>query len=88
MSFAQRSERRGGSKPSFMRRPKQCPFTGDKAPVLDYKDTELLKRYISEKGKIMPSRLTGVCAKKQRELTTAIKRARMLALIPFTDHKE
>lgn len=70
------------------RRRKSCPFSGKEAPIIDYKDVELLKRYISDRGKIMPSRITGVCAPKQRELTTAIKRARMLALIPFTDHRD
>ena len=74
--------KRGG--PS--RRRKSCPFSGKDAPMIDYKDVELLKRYISDRGKIMPSRITGVSAIKQRELTTAIKRARILALIPFTDH--
>jgi small subunit ribosomal protein S18 len=68
------------------RRRKSCPFSSKESPIIDYKDVELLKRYISDRGKIMPSRITGVSAIKQRELTTAIKRARMLALIPFTDH--
>ena len=67
----------------FFRRRKVCPFSGDKAPAIDYKDTKLLQRYISERGKIVPSRISAVSAKKQRELSTAIKRARYLALMPY-----
>ena len=62
---------------------KVCPFSGDNAPAIDYKDTRLLQRYISERGKIVPSRITAVSAKKQRELARAIKRARFLALLPY-----
>jgi len=60
----------------FFRRRKSCPFSGDNAPKIDYKDTKLLQRYVSERGKIVPSRITAVSAKKQRELARAIKRAR------------
>lgn len=67
----------------FQRRRKTCPFTGDKALKIDYKDVRLLQRYISERGKIVPSRITAVSHKKQRELARAIKRARFLALIPY-----
>ena len=67
----------------FFRRRKTCPFTGEGAPKIDYKDVKLLQRYVSERGKIMPSRITAVSAKKQRELANAIKRARQLALLPF-----
>ena len=67
----------------FFRRRKSCPFTGDKAPAIDYKDSRLLMRYISERGKIVPSRITAVSAKKQRLLAQAIKRARFLGLLPF-----
>ena len=67
----------------FFRRRKTCPFSSSKAPKIDYKDVRLLQRFISERGKIMPSRITAVSAKKQRELTRAIKRARNLALLPF-----
>ena len=67
----------------FFRRRKDCPFSGENAPQIDYKDTKLLQRYISERGKIVPSRITAVSAKKQRELATAIKRARFLALLPY-----
>ena len=76
------------SKPQFARRPffrrrKTCPFTGPNAPKIDFKDTRLLQRYVSERGKIVPSRITAVSAKKQRELAKAIKRARNVALLPF-----
>ncbi|WND02354.1 30S ribosomal protein S18 [Temperatibacter marinus] len=67
----------------FFRRRKTCPFTGDNAQVIDYKDVKLLSRYVSERGKIVPSRITAVSAKKQRELAKAIKRARNIALLPF-----
>ncbi len=67
----------------FFRRRKTCPFSGPNAPKIDYKDTRLLSRYISERGKIVPSRITAVSAKKQRELAQAIKRARFLGLLPY-----
>ena len=67
----------------FFRRRKSCPFSGPGAPVIDFKDTKLLSRYISERGKIVPSRITAVSAKKQRELAQAIKRARFMALLPY-----
>jgi len=67
----------------FMRRRKVCPFSGQDAQPIDYKDPKLLLRYMSEKGKIVPSRITAVSAKKQRELARAIKRARQLALLPY-----
>jgi small subunit ribosomal protein S18 len=67
----------------FGRRRKVCPFSGDNAPKIDYKDPKLLLRYMSERGKIVPSRITAVSAKKQRELARAIKRARYLSLIPY-----
>jgi small subunit ribosomal protein S18 len=67
----------------FYRRRKSCPFTGDKAPKIDYKDVKLLLRYVSERGKMVPSRITAVSAKKQRELARAIKRARFLGLLPY-----
>jgi small subunit ribosomal protein S18 len=71
-----------GRKPFFRRR-KSCPFTGVNAPKIDYKDIRLLQRYISERGKIVPSRITAVSTKKQRELARAIKRARFLGLLPY-----
>ena len=72
----------GGRRPFFRRR-KTCPFSGPNAPKIDYKDTKLLSRYISERGKIVPSRITAVSAKKQRELAQAIKRARFLGFLPY-----
>jgi small subunit ribosomal protein S18 len=67
----------------FFRRRKTCPFSGENAIAIDYKDVRLLSRFISERGKIIPSRISAVSMKKQRELTIAIKRARFLALMPF-----
>ena len=67
----------------FFRRRKTCPFSGANAPKIDFKDTKLLGRYLSERGKIVPSRITAVSTKKQRELARAIKRARFLALLPY-----
>ncbi|HET8728894.1 MAG TPA: 30S ribosomal protein S18 [Alphaproteobacteria bacterium] len=67
----------------FFRRRKTCPFSGEGAPKIDYKDVKLLSRFVSERGKIVPSRITAVSAKKQRELARAIKRARFLALLPY-----
>ena len=72
-----------GGRRAFMRRRKVCPFSGEGAPKIDFKDVKLLQRYISERGKIVPSRITAVSAKKQRELAQAIKRARFLALLPY-----
>jgi small subunit ribosomal protein S18 len=73
----------GGARRTFNRRRKTCPFSSDQAPAIDYKDVKLLQRFISERGKIVPSRITAVSAKKQRELATAIKRARFLGLLPY-----
>ena len=67
----------------FFRRHKTCPFSGPNAPKIDYKDIKLLQRFISERGKIVPSRITAVSAKKQRELAQAIKRARFIGLLPY-----
>ncbi len=71
-----------GRRPFFRRR-KSCPFSGPHAPKIDHKDVKLLQRFVSERGKIVPSRITAVSAKKQRELAKAIKRARFLALLPY-----
>lgn len=73
----------GGSRRPFFRRRKTCPFSGQNAQTIDYKDVKLLQRYVSERGKIVPSRITAVSAKKQRELAKAIKRARFIGLMPF-----
>ena len=67
----------------FFRRRKSCPFAAKDAPKIDYKDVRLLQGFVSERGKIVPSRITAVSAKKQRELARAIKLARELALLPF-----
>ena len=72
----------GGRRPFFRRR-KVCPFSGANAPKIDYKDVKLLQRFISERGKIVPSRITAVSNKKQRILANAIKRARFMALLPY-----
>ena len=76
----ERDNRRGGRKG----RKKVCGFCVDKVESIDYKDVARLRRYISERAKILPRRVTGTCARHQRELTVAIKRARRLALLPFS----
>jgi small subunit ribosomal protein S18 len=73
----------GGQRRPFFRRKKTCPFSGAGAPKIDYKDVKLLQRFISERGKIVPSRITAVSTKKQRLLANAIKRARFMALLPY-----
>lgn|SRR5512135_1981509 len=65
-------------------RRKVCRFCADRDSVIDYKDTRSLSSFVTERGKVVPSRITGNCAKHQRELTTAIKRARAVALLPFS----
>lgn len=70
-------------KKPFFRRRKTCPFSGENAPKIDWKDVRLLGRFVSERGKMMPSRITAVSLKKQRELAQAIKRARYMALMPY-----
>ena len=72
-------KRRGGG----MRRKKVCQFRADNTEVNEYKDVEKLKKYVTERGKILPKRITGTCAMHQREVTTAIKRARIVALLPY-----
>ena len=72
-------KRRGG-----MRRKKVCQFCADKTETIDYKDVEKLKKYVTERGKILPKRITGTCAIHQREVTRAIKRSRIVALLPYT----
>jgi small subunit ribosomal protein S18 len=79
MSFAPKAPARR----PFFRRRKTCPFSGANAPKIDYKDLRLLQRFVSERGKIVPSRITAVSVKKQRELAQAIKRARFLGLLPY-----
>lgn len=81
MEREQRSER-----PYRSRKPRRkvCQFCVDKVDEIDYKDVAKLRRYVSERGKILPRRITGTCAKHQRKLTVAIKRARHIALMPYT----
>lgn len=69
----------------FFRRRKFCRFTAEGVKEIDYKDIETLKQYVTETGKIVPSRITGTSARYQRQLSRAIKRARYLALLPYTD---
>ena len=71
-------KRRGGR-----RRKKVCQFCADKTETIDYKEVEKLKKYVTERGKILPKRITGTCAIHQREVTKAIKRARIVALLPY-----
>ena len=77
-------DKKRGSKQLFRRR-KFCRFTAEKIKQIDYKDVDLLKDFINENGKIIPARITGTKARYQRQLSDAIKRARFLALLPFTD---
>jgi len=73
----------GPQKRPFFKRRKTCPFSGPHAKAIDWKDVRTLGRYVSERGKMMPSRITAVSQKKQRELAQAIKRARYMALMPY-----
>ncbi len=79
-----RGERRGGR---FVPRPKVCQFCVDKVKSIDYKQADMLRRFLSDRGKIRPRRQTGTCARHQRYLTVAIKRARHLALLPFVNQQ-
>ena len=72
----------------FFRRRKFCRFTAEKVKEIDYKDLNTLRQYVTENGKIVPSRITGTKARYQRKLATAIKRARFLALLPYTDNHD
>ena len=71
------------SRKPFLKRKRTCPFSGPNAPAIDYKDVKLLSRYVTERGKIIPSRISSISTIKQRELSKAIKRARFLALMPY-----
>ena len=75
-----------GGRPVRRSRKKVCSFCMEKAETIDYKDTAKLRKYITERGKIVPRRVTGTCAEHQRALTTAIKRARHVALLPYTNN--
>ncbi len=86
MAYDNKSSGRGSSsKPQggFFRRSKSCPFSGANAPEIDWKDVKTLSRYVSERGKMVPSRITNVSPKKQRKLAQAIKRARYMAMMPY-----
>ena len=74
------NKRRGGG----FRKKKVCQFRADKSETIDYKEVDKLKKYVTERGKILPKRITGTCAMHQREVTRAIKRARIVALLPYT----
>ena len=80
-----KTKREENSNSPFENKKKFCPFSQPGSPKIDYKDIKLLSRYITEKGKIVPARITGVSAKKQKELAKAIKRARFLSLISYTN---
>ena len=82
-NFKSKKDERSNS--PFEVKKKYCPFSQPGSPVIDYKDVKLLSRYITEKGKIIPSRITGVSRKKQKELAKAIKRARFLSLMSYTN---
>jgi small subunit ribosomal protein S18 len=82
--MAEERNNRGRPERRFFSRPKFCQFCSDKELSIDYKKVDLLKRYITDDGKIRPRRQTGACAKHQREVAAAIKRARHIALLPFT----
>lgn len=73
---------------AYFRRKKSCKFSSENAAEIDYKDLTMLKQYISENGKIVPARITGTKSRYQRQLAVAIKRARFLALLPYTDKHE
>jgi small subunit ribosomal protein S18 len=79
-----RSGGRRGGRRSFYSRPRTCTFCSDKTQTIDYKNIDLLRRYVHEDGKIRPRRQTGNCAKHQRKMAIAVKRARHLAFLPFT----
>lgn len=79
----ERNESRGGGRPMRRGRKKVCSFCVDRVDFIDYKDIGRLRKYTTERAKIIPRRVTGTCAKHQRDLTAAIKRARHLALMPY-----
>lgn len=76
------------TKRPFFKRKKTCPFSGEGALAIDWKDTRTLGKFISERGKIVPSRITAVSQKKQRELAKAIKRARFMGLLPYVNNND
>jgi small subunit ribosomal protein S18 len=84
MASGGRKPGKRGAKKFLFRRRKYCKFCDEKIPYIDYKDVKLLQGYVPERGKILPRRISGTCAMHQRELQQAIKRARNIALLPFT----
>jgi small subunit ribosomal protein S18 len=83
MAYDNSQFRRGGNRRGFTPRPKICQFCSDKEAVINYKDVDLMRRYVMEDGKIRPRRQTGTCAKHQRAIAAAVKKARFVALLPF-----
>ena len=84
MAFQKEEGARPKKLGGFRRRRKVCVFCSEKAKPIDYKDVATIKKYISERGKILPRRITGNCAEHQRDITLAVKRARHIALLPYT----
>lgn len=83
--FKKKDDKKGGGSRSLFKRRKFCRFTAEKIAEVDYKDLNILKEFLSENGKLIPARITGTKARYQRQLSTAVKRARYLALLPYTD---
>ncbi len=83
--ISKKDDKKGGPSRQLFKRRKFCRFTAEKIAEVDYKDINILKDFISENGKVIPARITGTKSRYQRQLGTAIKRARFLALLPYTD---
>jgi small subunit ribosomal protein S18 len=83
--FKKKDDKKNSSSRSLFKRRKFCRFTAEKIAEVDYKDLNILKEFVSENGKLIPARITGTKARDQRQLSTAVKRARFLALMPYTD---
>lgn len=83
--FKKKDDKKNSSSRSLFKRRKFCRFTAEKIAEVDYKDLNILKEFVSENGKLIPARITGTKARFQRQLGTAVKRARFLALMPYTD---
>jgi small subunit ribosomal protein S18 len=83
--FKKKDDKKNSSSRSLFKRRKFCRFTAEKIPEVDYKDLNILKEFVSENGKLIPARITGTKTRFQRQLSTAVKRARFLALMPYTD---
>ena len=83
--FKKKDDKKNNASRQLFKRRKFCRFTAEKIPEVDYKDINILKEFITENGKLIPARITGTKARYQRQLGTAVKRARFLALLPYTD---